>query len=249
MKWTALTATLLSISIAALSASEQSPSAPHIANKIFSLPDGDEMTYSISIPADIRDADDNGRRTDPTPLILALHPGGARTAYYGSSFLRGIIEPALRDWNAIIIAPDAPTRSWATDISERAVIALVKEVATRYAVDRDRILVTGFSLGGAGTWFFATRHADLFTGAIPMAGAIRGVSLDGLGSMPIHIVHSLDDERVPYEPAAKAAAQLEAQGHPVKLTSLSGVGHYNMGGYIAPLQQAGDWIREQWRQR
>lgn len=249
MKWIALTAALLSASPLALAASGQSLSAPRIANEVFSLPEGGEMTYGISVPVSARDAGDDNRRSDPAPLILALHPGGARTAYWGSSFMRGIVEPALRDWNAIIIAPDAPTRSWDTDVSERAVLALVEEVATRYAVDRDRVLVTGFSLGGAGTWFFATRHADLFTGAIPMAGAIREVSLDGLGSMPVHIVHSRDDERVPYGPAAEVATQLQARGHPVKLTALSGVGHYSMGAYVGPLRQAGNWIREQWEGR
>ena len=249
MRWIALTAAVLSVSTLALPASAQSPSSSRITNDVFALPEGGEMTYGISVPPDARDLREDSSDGDPVPLILALHPGGARTAYYGSSFMRGIVEPALRDWNAIIIAPDAPTRSWATDVSEEAVLALVEQVAARYAVDRDRVLVTGFSLGGAGTWFFATRHADVFTGAIPMAGAIREISLDGLGSTPVHIVHSRDDEVVPYGPAAEAAAQLEARGHSVKVTELSGVGHYSMGAYVGALRQAGDWMREQWEGR
>lgn len=249
MRWIVLAAAVLSVSAPALSASGQSSSVARITNAVLSLPDGGEMTYGISVPDNARDAGKDSSSGDSVPLILALHPGGARTAYYGSSFMRSIVEPALRDWNAIIIAPDAPTRSWATDVSEGAVLALVEQVAARYAVDRDRVLVTGFSLGGAGTWFFATRHADLFTGAIPMAGAIREGSLDGLGSMPVHIVHSRDDEVVPYGPAAEAAADLEARGHPVNLIELSGVGHYSMGAYVGALRQAGDWMREQWEGR
>ena len=248
MKGIALTAVLLSVSAPALLAGEQSRSSARMANEVLSLPEGIDITYGISVPAGARAAGDDGSG-DAVPLILALHPGGPRTAYRGSSFMRSIVEPALRDWNAIIIAPDAPTRSWATELSERAVLTLIEEVASRYVVDPDRILVTGFSLGGRGTWFFATHHADLFTGAIPMAGALRDVTLDGLGSMPVHIVHSRDDEQVPYGPAAEAAAQLEARGHPVKLTALSGVGHYSMGAYIGPLRQAGDWMREQWEGR
>lgn len=243
MRWITLTAALLSVSASALPASGQSSSAARLANEVFALPKGGEMTYGIYIP---NGAPEVGGDGDPVPLILALHPGGARTAYYGSSFMRGIVEPALRNWNAIIIAPDAPTRSWATDVSEQAVLALVEEIAARYVVDRDRVLVTGFSLGGRGTWFFATRHPDLFTGAIPMAGAIREVSLDDLGSIPVHIVHSRNDEVVPYGPAAEAAAQLEARGHPVELTTLSGVGHYSMGAYIDALRQAGEWMWDQW---
>ena len=246
MRWIVLAAALLSVSAPALSASGQSSSAARITNDVFSLPDGSEMTYGISVPDDARDTGKDSSSGNSVPLVLALHPGGTRTAYYGSRFMRGVVEPALRDWNALIIAPDAPTRSWATDVSEEAVLALVEQVTSRFAVDWDRVLVTGFSLGGAGTWFFATRHADLFTGAIPMAAAIRDVSLDGLGSMPVHIVHSRDDEVVPYGPAAEAAANLEARGHPVKLIELFGVGHYSMGAYVDALRQAGDWMREQW---
>jgi predicted peptidase len=36
-------------------------------------------------------------------------------------------------------------------------------------VDRARVLITGFSMGGRGTWYMAARHADLLTGVIVMA--------------------------------------------------------------------------------
>lgn len=242
MRLIVLTAAVLSISAVGLLAGEQGASGSRVSHEVFAMPGGGEMTYGISVPDDAQDADGEHR----LPLILALHPGGARTAYYGSSFMSGIVQPALSDWNAIIIAPDAPTRSWATDVSESAVLALIEQVADQYAVDRRRVLVTGFSLGGRGTWFFATRHADLFTGAIPIAGSPAQDSLADLGSMPVHIVHSRDDEVVPFGPAAKAAAKLKEDGHPVSLTELSGVGHFNMGAYIEPLRQAGDWMVEQW---
>ena len=33
-----------------------------------------------------------------------------------------------------------------------------------------RRVITGYSLGGAGTWFMLERHADLFAAAIPVSG-------------------------------------------------------------------------------
>ena len=95
--------------------------------------------------------------------------------------MRGIVSPALKDLNAIIVAPDCPTRSWSDPAAEQAVMALLQNVMKEYAVDRRRILVTGFSLGGRGTWFMSSRHADLFTGAIPIAGASGDEPLDRLG--------------------------------------------------------------------
>ena len=208
---------------------------------VFPSPEPNGMRYALLVPAgyDV---------SDPRPLVLALHPGGGRTPYYGGGFMRQIVEPALRSWDAIIVAPDAPTRAWTSETAERAVLELLDSILEDYTIDRDRILVTGFSLGGRGTWFMATRHADVFTGAIPIAGSPGddSLDLDGLESMPIHIIHSRDDEVVPYAPARAAAAALRERGHPVWFTELRGIGHFAMGGYVDVLRQAGDWMMEQW---
>ncbi len=92
----------------------QTRAAPRVTETVFELASGEEMTYAISLPAGY-----DGNSDDPRPLILALHPGG-RARYYGSDFMRRIVDPALRGWGAVIVAPDVPTRSWATEGSEQA---------------------------------------------------------------------------------------------------------------------------------
>jgi hypothetical protein len=42
-----------------------------------------------------------------------------------------------------------------------------------YELDRDRILVAGFSMGGASTWHLATQHAGLWAAAAPGAGFVE----------------------------------------------------------------------------
>lgn len=210
-------------------------SAPRAERAVFTT-DGVSMTYGLSVPSG----------DGPYPLILALHPGGGRMAYYGASFMQGIVEPAFRDWNPIIVAPDVPTQAWTTAVADRAVMALLEDVSVRYDIDRTRALVTGFSLGGHGTWFFATRHPDVFTGAIPMAGSPGNSTLGTLGTMPVHIIHGRDDEVVPFGPAQEAARSLGDRGHPVELTAIDGVGHFTMGAYVEYLRSAGEWMVEQW---
>lgn len=227
---------LVAFVVEALAQSGGRPAIEHLA---FEVEGHGEMTYGISLPAG---DDSNG----PRPLILVLHPGGSSGAYYGSMNMQRIFEPALRGLGAIIVAPDAPTGRWTSEISDRAVIALLEAVAKTYAVDRTRVLVTGFSLGGRGTWFFATGHSELFTGAISIAGSPANDPLDALGEMPIAIIHSRADEVVPFGPAEAAAQALEAAKHPVRFTVLEGVGHFAMGGYVSALRDAGDWIVEQW---
>lgn len=225
---------------AAQALAAQAPPPARVTETSFDLGGGAVMRYAISVP----EGDAPGE--DPRPLVLALHPGG-RAEYYGSSFMRSIVEPALRSWGAVIVAPDVPDRSWATPRSEQALLGLVERVLGDHAIDRRRVLVTGFSMGGQGTWYMASHHPDLFTGAIVLAGSPDGVDLGSLGDTPLYLIHSPDDEVVPYEPVEEAYLSLAGRGHPIELRVLPGASHYMMGAYVAPLRLGGEWMLERWQ--
>jgi predicted peptidase len=216
--------------------------APAVLQGTFVSPDAGKILYGISIPAGYTSS-------EPRPLILALHPGGQRTPYYGLSFMRGIVSPALKDLGAIIVAPDCPTRAWSDPAAERAVMALLETVMRDYAIDRRRILVTGFSLGGRGTWFMSARHSDFFTAAIPIAGSSGDEPLERLGRIPTYVIHSRNDQVVPFAPDQQTTLQLEKLGRVVRFEALEGLGHYEMGGYVDSLARAGRWVVERWNQR
>ena len=84
-----------------------------------------------------------------------------------------------------------------------------------YTIDRKRVLVVGYSMGGRGTWHMASQHQELFTAAIPMAASTRGLSIDQLGRQPTYIIHSRADEVVPFEPAEEIARDLKKLGRPM----------------------------------
>jgi predicted peptidase len=219
----------------------QAAPAQVVEQTTFTLSDGSTMRYGIAVP--------NGyeRSGPPRPLVLALHPGG-RDVYYGASFMRGIVEPALRSWGAVMIAPDVPDRSWSTAASDRAVLELVEHVMSEYTIDRTRVLVTGFSMGGGGTWYMASRHPEVFTGAIVMAGSAGDAAIAEL-RIPIYLIHSPDDDTVPFGPAEAAYRALAARGHAVEMRVLPGVSHYMMAAYTPPLRLAGNWMLERWAAR
>ena len=182
----------------------QSGATPRISAETIDVPGHGQMLYTIAVPRDLQAG-------DPRPLILALHPGGGSR---GGPFLQQIVEPALRDWRAIIVAPDSPNRRWSVPSAEESVLFLLDDLLQRHEIDREQILVTGFSMGGAGTWFMATHHPERFSGAIPIASAPRDNPLDRIGAMPVHVIHSRDDQLVPIEPARAAADTLAERGHP-----------------------------------
>lgn len=165
------------------------PPQPGLHRSTFPLEGRAPMPYAI---ATRRGYDGQEAR----PLVLARHPGGARIPYYGAAFVEQIVGCGLDGLRVVIVAPDCPTQAWTDPIADRAVMALLDRVLADYRIDRRRILVTGFSLGGRGTWFLASRHADDFTAAIPMAAAIGDEPLDALATMPTYVIHSREDQVV-----------------------------------------------------
>jgi len=228
--------------VAALLMQVPASSTGRVQNKTIEMEGLGTITYGISVPSDYRAG-------EPRPLILALHPGGGGTAFYGSNFMRSIVLGPLGDLRAIIVAPDCSARAWGDPKCDQAVMALLRKVQEEYTIDRRRVLVTGFSMGGRGTWFMASHHPDLFTAAIPMAASIGDEPVDRLGKMPTYVIHSRDDERVPFEPAEKNARELEKLGRTIRFEELHGIGHFAMGGYTDALRRAGRWIQERWEKK
>ena len=69
--------------------------------------------YTIAIP-------EGYTGEQAVPLIIALHYGGTVTPFYGLGLLEGLVEPALRDLGAIIVAPDATAGAWASEAGKPA---------------------------------------------------------------------------------------------------------------------------------
>jgi predicted peptidase len=211
-----------------------------IKNLQMPLPAGGTLLYGLQVP-------DGYKAGEPRPLVLALHPGGERMRYYGSAYVRAVVAPALQDLGAIVVAPDCPTNAWTDPAADAAVMALLDKLMGEFTIDRRRILVVGFSLGGRGTWFMAAHHPDLFTAAIPMAAATGDEAVDTLGTIPTYIVHSRRDQVVPFAPAERTARELERLGRAVKFEALSEPTHFEMTAYIPALTRAGAWVADRWR--
>ena len=187
---------------ALLGGAPELPENPGIYQERFEPEDSLPVRYTLSIP--------KGYEPDqPVPLVLALHYGGRVTPYYSKGFLLELVGPGLRGLEAIIVAPDCPSPDgWNNPESDKAVTALLQHLLEHYEIDRSRLLVTGYSMGGHGTWYMAAEHPDLFTAAIPMAGAPGHGTLEKMGDIPICVVHSSDDQVVPIQPARDAVKEL-----------------------------------------
>ncbi len=177
------------------------------------------------------------------PLVLALHYGGEVTPHLSMGFLQSLVVPGLKKLGAIIVAPDCPGDGWTDEASERAVLALLDYAVRNWPVDRRRIVVTGYSLGGIGTWFLAARHPEIFSAAVPMAG--RPVIDTGL-RVPVYAIHGRRDEVIDIDPTRRAIDAMRAEGLEAHLVIVKGTTHYETGRFARPLRGAVEWLQGFW---
>src|SRR5712672_2791582 len=163
------------------------------------------LSYAISIPPDYTPS-------TPVPLILAFHYGirNPDSTGVGADLVKGIIGPALEVLGAIIVAPDSVRGNWSTSENEKAVTALLDMVMAHYVVDKERVAVTGYSMGGTGSWHLAEKFPERFSAVLPIASRPPASALGW--RLPVLAIHSHDDQVQPFDPAAARIAELQKAG-------------------------------------
>ncbi|MBZ5686514.1 MAG: phospholipase [Acidobacteriia bacterium] len=104
-------------------------------------------------------------------------------------------------------------------------LEVIDAVRHDFAIDDNRIYVTGQSMGGAGTWNMIASRAGFFAAAAPCCGATS--KDDGSGSIetPLWNFHGDSDQTVPVALSRdRIAARRKAGGHPLS-TEYAGVDH------------------------
>jgi pimeloyl-ACP methyl ester carboxylesterase len=106
------------------------------------------------------------------PVILFLHGAGEGGTDLNGIFIHGPCgvtsrNPAMVANLPFILVSPQSTRGWdATMI--KAVTSLLKVLPEHYRLDKDRVVVTGLSMGGIGSWAALADAPELYAGAVPM---------------------------------------------------------------------------------
>lgn len=216
------------------------PGAPGIYEQTLKLENAKALRYTLAIPGSFS-------MQKEAPLIVALHYGGNVSPWYGKGYLTILVEPALRDLDAVIAAPDCPTKEgWDNPTAESAVLQLVNYIRQNYNIDHKKILVTGFSMGGIGTWYLAARNSKLFSAAIPISAVAEPEIIEIIRDIPVYAIHSSGDQLFPIKKVEEMVQKLIAKGLPVQLKILDGVSHFRTNAFAAPLHDAIPWIKQVW---
>ena len=125
--------------------------------------DDSVQPYGLVIPDDV-DFD------KPVPLYVWLHGRGDKTTDLHFIHQRlskaGQIQPA----GAIVLHPLGRQCIGYKSAGEVDVFEAIRDVMQNYRVDSRRIVLMGFSMGGAGAWHVGAHHAHSFVAISPGAG-------------------------------------------------------------------------------
>lgn len=123
---------------------------------------------------------------------------------------------------AIVVAPQClPGERWEPD----AVLLFIEEVASRYRVDRERVYLIGYSMGGYGAWHTAAAHPNLFAAVVPICGGGEPGEAKSLAGIPIWAFHGAIDDVVPLNESEQMVEAIRDVGGEPKFTVLADAGH------------------------
>jgi pimeloyl-ACP methyl ester carboxylesterase len=117
------------------------------------------------------------------------------------------------DVPAVVIFPNGRTTGWGSPLADRDALDSIADALARPALnlDADRVVLSGVSSGGAGTFRLASRYPDLFTGAYSLVGGGTTL-LENLTNLPFRASNGLADPLVNVNTWRTSADALKAAG-------------------------------------
>jgi predicted peptidase len=117
---------------------------------------------------------------------------------------------------------------WGYGWNPSVLSALLDEIEDRYRVDVDSVHVTGFSMGGYGTWDLGMHSAKRFATLMPICGGGDTGRASLLKDVPHWVHHGDRDDIIPVQASIQMVNALKKAGasdEMVKFTRYEGMMH------------------------
>jgi predicted peptidase len=152
------------------------------------------------------------------PLVLFLHGAGERGDKLDMVKKEGL--PKLvakgKDFPFVLVSPQCPAGRWWEPVE---LSALLDEIVETQHIDKERIYVTGLSMGGFGTWSLAAYSPKRFAAIAPICGGGEPIVIALLPDhVPAWVFHGAKDPVVPLARSEAMVNALKAVGEKVKFT-------------------------------
>lgn len=165
-----------------------------------------------------------GRPAAGWPLLIFLHGSGERGDDLAKVKANGPPKYAAAGagFPFVLVAPQlGEGMAW----DSAALEALRADLVARLGLDPDRVLLTGLSLGGHGTWAYALDHPDRLAAIAPVCGVGDSERAGRIAHLPIWAFHGALDTVVPLAGGQEMVSAVRSAGGRVKFTVYPDVGH------------------------
>jgi len=175
--------------------------------------------YAVYVPADYSPR-------HPAALTWTLHSLEADYAQYAGLDPR-LTQQLCEQRSSICVSPEGlgPSGDWAGK-AEADLWQVWRTVADTYAIDPDRTVLSGYSMGGEASNTLAAEHPDVFAGGLVLDGStFAPIPMSNLRWVPYVIDNTMGDELDPSTDALNEADAFDALGQRYTLLLHSGADH------------------------
>ena len=181
-----------------------------------------EAEYLLYLP------EDYAASQEKWPLILFLHGAGERGNNLKAVEKHGppkIVKEG-KTFPFVIVSPQCPNDEWWSSGKQIDTLsALLDHIVAKYRIDKDRIYVTGLSMGGFGTWRLACEYPDRFAAIAPICGKGEPFAARAIPHLPAWVFHGTKDDVVPIQASQEMVDALKKAGGNVEFTIYPEAGH------------------------
>lgn len=122
------------------------------------------------------------------PLLISMHGSNQDPTYQKDHCM---MEEVADTAKFAVVFPTGINKNW--DLSGNSdinfILAIIDNMVSRYKIDRNRVYLSGFSMGGMMTYYAATKIADKIAAFAPISGYLMG-GPNTTSSRPIPIIHT-----------------------------------------------------------
>lgn len=134
------------------------------------------------------------------PLLISMHGYNQDMGYQRS---QANYEAVADTAKFVVVYPDGEGRAWDTggDKDINFIVDIINAMYTRYKIDKTRVYLSGFSMGGMMTYHAMTKIADKIAAFAPVSGYnMGGPNTNSSRPIPIIHVHGTGDDVCTYSP-------------------------------------------------
>lgn len=201
------------------------------------------LSYRIFGERRLRGADEAGY-----PLVIYLHGRGGdvmtpEQPWDARSFSA---EDNYRKRPCVIIAPQCPKEQSWSGANADGVVEIIEDLRKNLSIDKNRIYLTGYSMGAYGTFHLLAQEPKLFAAAVPIAGGGNPNSVRDYKKVPLWVFHGAKDDIVKPEQSRRMVEALEDARAEVKYTEFP-EGDHGISGRVYSDAAVHEWIFQQQR--